>query len=141
MLLNKIQAIIYLEISRINKPIHIYELRKIINKNGYDYSHQQFYKNVAKMNLDCKVEKLIGKPDRKLYSINNKIEYKFDYSKLDVKFCINYGEIDLLEDKLEELCKLIDDSKCEYDKAHFEIDAEFISKRIFELRKKTKMVV
>ncbi|CAL9992027.1 transcriptional regulator [Vibrio phage D81] len=118
MALTKLQAAIYMEISEDGGKVHGYEILKRITARGLNWSHQQIYRELKKMDLNCEVEPLEGKPDRKIYSLK-KVSYPVDYNKLTLEVILAYPRANLLSHRytdmknrvteiLEELDKIAD---------------------------------
>lgn len=104
MLLNKIQTAIFMELSiaaNANKPLHGYQIIKLIGERGIEFSHQQLYRSVDKMDLICKVEPVFGKPDRKMYSLRKNKEYTFDESKFSTDFLLAYPNKEWIKNRIE----------------------------------------
>lgn len=108
MLLNKIQTAIFMELSiaKSNSPesqLHGYQIIKLIGERGINFSHQQLYRAIHKMDLNCELEPVVGKPDRKLYSLKSGVEYKIDHSKLSTDILLAYPNSEWIRTKIDSL--------------------------------------
>lgn len=110
MVLTKLQTAIYLELKKAEgKPLHGYVILKRIVERGLHWSHQQVYREANKMTskgaLNCVDNPQKGKPDRKMYSLKDLVNYEPNFKLLTNNFILAYPEPEFIQRRYDELKK------------------------------------
>lgn len=133
-----IQSAIILKMQDANKPLSGYDLTKILNKAGYMWSHQQVYRYLSKMPLLSVLKPQNGKPDKRLYTLDNSVEYVHQAALLPIPLIEEYKMLTQAIERVDIITAKVSDKTRRFrafDKAQLNFELNYLNTLIDTWRK------
>lgn len=134
--LSALQSVMILILNELKKPMTGYDLKKVLGERGYKWSHQQIYRDLAKLPLNLKHQPQEGKPDRKLYSPKSDVEYNHNAKVMPVPVIEEYELLDVAIEKRGLLLSQHSKLTLNYEREFVQFEIDYLEKLIVKLQKK-----
>lgn len=135
--LTALQSVMVLIMSETNEPMTGYDAAKTITERGYKWSHQQVYRDLAKMPLELTHQPQTGKPDKKLYCLLPDVEYVHNAKIIPIPVIEEYELLDVAREKWEILSKRLETIALKYERELIKFEINYLEQLITKLQAKT----
>lgn len=134
--LTALQSVMVLIMSETNEPMTGYDTAKTITERGYKWSHQQVYRDLAKMPLNLTEVPQEGKPDKKNYTLQTDVEYVHNAKIIPIPVIEEYELLDVAREKWEILNKRLETITLNYERELVKFEISYLEKLITKLQAK-----
>ncbi|AQT28039.1 transcriptional regulator [Vibrio phage pVa-21] len=134
--LTALQSVMVLIMSETNEPMTGYDTAKTITERGYKWSHQQVYRDLAKMPLNLTEVPQEGKPDKKNYTLQSDVEYIHNAKIIPIPVIEEYELLDVAREKWEILNKRLETITLNYERELVKFEIGYLEKLITKLQAK-----
>lgn len=134
--LTALQSVMVLIMSETNEPMTGYDTAKTITERGYKWSHQQVYRDLAKMPLNLTEVPQEGKPDKKNYTLQSDVEYIHNAKIIPIPVIEEYELLDVAREKWEILSKRLETITLNYERELVKFEIGYLEKLITKLQAK-----
>lgn len=135
--LTALQSVMTLIMNETSVPMTGYDMAKTITERGYKWSHQQVYRDLNKMPLNLTHQAQSGKPDKKLYTLMDTVEYVHDAKIIPIPVIEEYELLDLAREKWEALNKRLETITLKYERELIKFEINYLEQLITKLQAKT----
>lgn len=134
--LTALQSVMCLIMSETNEPMTGYDTAKTLSERGYKWAHQQVYRDLNKMPLNLKHQPQEGKPDKKLYTLKDDVEYVHQAKLVPIPVIEEYELLDLAREKWEYLNERLPNITLSYERELTKFEISYLEKLITKLQDK-----